>query len=77
MFAQRRALLETVRDKYGDVARWSSTLGKAARGELFELEHLQIGMVAPDIQGDDLDGVDFKLSEYRCKVVFLDFWGDW
>jgi len=48
-----------------------------ARGFVFELENLQIGMVAPDIVGDDLDGVAFKLSDYRGKVVFLDFWGDW
>ena len=24
-----------------------------------------------------LDGVAFKLSDYKGKVVFLDFWGDW
>lgn len=35
------------------------------------------GNVAPDIAGTDLDGVAFKLSDYRGKVVFLDFWGDW
>lgn len=75
--AERKALLETVRDKFADVPRYRSTLGKAAAGQLFEAERLQIGMVAPDIQGDDLDGVDFKLSDYRGKVVFLDFWGDW
>ena len=23
------------------------------------------------------DGVKFKLSDYRGKVVVLDFWGDW
>ena len=43
----------------------------------FEKEHLQIGMVAPDIEGEDLAGVKFKLSDYRGKVVVLDFWGDW
>ncbi|MGK0301078.1 MAG: hypothetical protein ACI89X_001952 [Planctomycetota bacterium] len=48
-----------------------------AEGLLFELQHLQIGMVAPDIEGTDLDGVGFKLSDYRNKVVMLDFWGDW
>ena len=48
-----------------------------AKGFVFELEHLQVGMIAPDIEGDDLDGVSFKLSDYRGKVVFLDFWGDW
>lgn len=47
------------------------------QGPQFEREKLQIGMVAPDIVGDDLDGVSFKLSDYRGKVVVLDFWGDW
>ena len=36
-----------------------------------------IGNQAPEIRGEDLDGVKFKLSDYRGKVVVLDFWGDW
>ena len=48
-----------------------------ARRGLFELENLQVGMVAPDIEGEDLNGVAFKLSDYRGKVVVLDFWGNW
>ncbi len=43
----------------------------------FEANNLQIGMEAPDIVGHDIDGVPFKLSDYRGKVVVLDFWGDW
>ncbi|MEE2825359.1 MAG: hypothetical protein VYE64_01890 [Planctomycetota bacterium] len=35
------------------------------------------GSLAPEIKGDDLDGNAFKLSDYRGKVVMLDFWGDW
>ena len=46
-------------------------------GALFEQQHLQIGMSVPDIEGKDLDGVPFKLSDYKGKVVLLDFWGDW
>jgi hypothetical protein len=38
---------------------------------------LEIGKVAPDIEGEDIDGVKFKLSDYRGKVVVLDFWGHW
>ena len=38
---------------------------------------LEIGNYAPDIEGTDLDGNAFKLSDYRGKVVMLDFWGDW
>lgn len=35
------------------------------------------GQKAPDIVGIDLDGTEFKLSDYQGKVIFLDFWGDW
>jgi len=44
---------------------------------LFELDHLQVGMVAPDIEAVDQDGVSFRLSDYRGKVVLLVFWGFW
>ena len=37
----------------------------------------QIGQTAPEIEGEDIDGQRFKLSDYRGKVVVLDFWGDW
>lgn len=51
--------------------------GEAAGAALFELQHLQVGMVAPDVEGNDLDGIKFRLSDYRGKVVMLDFWGHW
>ena len=35
------------------------------------------GEKAPDISGEDVDGKEFKLSDYRGKVVVLDFWGFW
>ncbi len=38
---------------------------------------VEVGRVAPDIVGRDLDGVAFRLSDYRGRVVVLDFWGDW
>lgn len=51
----------------------------AARAEsyLFEIEHLQIGMAAPDFEAIDEKGKAWKLSEYRGKVVVIDFWGFW
>jgi hypothetical protein len=45
-----------------------------AGAELFERRHLSVGKEAPDIDGEDQDGVRFKLSDYRGKVVLLDFW---
>jgi hypothetical protein len=47
------------------------------KSDLTEKEAFGIGMVAPEIAGTDLDGIDFKLSDYQGKVVFVDFWGDW
>jgi hypothetical protein len=40
-------------------------------------EGLAVGQQAPDIVGPDLDGVAFRLSDYRGQVVVLDFWGNW
>jgi peroxiredoxin len=38
---------------------------------------LKVGDPAPEIGGEDLDGKPMKLSDFRGKVVVLDFWGDW
>ena len=48
-----------------------------AQNLAYELTHLRIGLPAPEIEAEDLDGVVFKLSDYRGKVVLLDFWGHW
>lgn len=50
---------------------------KLAAERILTTSKLKVGKVAPDIVGDDLDGENFKLSDYRGKVVVLDFWGDW
>ena len=63
--------------KYGEIERRSSTLGQEAKGWLFELDNLQLGMLAPDFTATDENGVTWKLSDYRGKVVVVDFWGFW
>jgi hypothetical protein len=37
----------------------------------------EVGGVPGDFEAKDPDGVAFKLSDYRGKVVMLDFWGFW
>jgi hypothetical protein len=67
-------------EKYGDVKipvtyyGSGGTVGQKARAELFQIRHLAVGKAAPDIEGEDQDGRRFKLSDYRGKVVLLDFW---
>jgi cytochrome oxidase Cu insertion factor (SCO1/SenC/PrrC family) len=45
--------------------------------EIKEALRFEVGSVPPEINGVDMDGVPFKLSDYRGKVVLLDFWGFW
>jgi hypothetical protein len=72
---EAEALLEQAADKYGDVKMpWGGTVGEKAKAELFEIRHLSVGKEAPDIVGQDQEGKRFKLSDYRGKVVLLDFW---
>ena len=51
--------------------------GKRSAGLLFRIENLVVGKTAPDFATQDVEGVAFKLSDYRGKVVVLDFWGFW
>jgi hypothetical protein len=36
-----------------------------------------LNKLTPEIAGEDIDGKPIKLSDYRGKVVMLDFWGNW
>ena len=54
-----------------------SKSAEEAGNAIFEMENLQIGMVAPDFEMTDQDGKSWKLSDYRGQVVVLDFWGFW
>jgi len=75
--ANAEKLFDQVVAEHADVPMYDSTLGDLAKSELFEVRNLGIGKVAPDIVGKDADGVPFQLSDYRGKVVVLDFWGEW
>ena len=53
---------------------FTDSVADKARLELYELRHLTKGRLAPPIQGQDHDGRQFKLTDYRGKVVLLYFW---
>lgn len=74
--AGRKALERVIAD-YSDLPARRGTIGEQATGILFKLDKLQIGMVAPEMQAVDENGVAWKLSDYRGKVVLVDFWGYW
>jgi hypothetical protein len=72
-------LFERAADKYADVKLDASgpSVGDQATGALFAMRFLSVGKEAPEVEGEDADGKKFKLSDYRGKVVLLDFWGHW
>jgi hypothetical protein len=70
-------LFEEAVDKYADVkTAFDGTVGRKAKSELFDLRYLSVGKAAPEITGTDQDGKPFKLSDYKGKVVLLDFWSE-
>src|SRR5260370_11972161 len=74
-FKEIEAVFEQAADKYGDVKLpGGDTVADRAKAELFGLRNLSIGKEAPEIEGEDQDGKGLKLSDYRGKVVLLDFW---
>ncbi len=54
-----------------------TTAGKRAKAAVYEAENLVVGKMAPDFESEDIDGKKFKLSDYRGKVVVMEFWGFW
>jgi len=59
------------------VFRDQQSYADAARTFLFALENLAVGRPCPDFDAVDAEGVAFKLSDYKGKVVLVDFWGFW
>lgn len=67
-------LAKTIKD-YADVKLpEGESVAEQAKLELYEVQYLSVGKVAPGIDAEDQDGKRFKLSDYRGKVVLLDFW---
>lgn len=51
-----------------------------AAGQLAGLKNLDlilVGKPVPDIDGIDTEGKPFKLSDYKGKVILIDYWAFW
>jgi hypothetical protein len=73
------ARLERLRDEFAEVPYRRTTFGEMARAYLEPLDPaaLRAGKPVPEIEGRTLDGKPMRLSDYRGKVILLDFWGGW
>ncbi len=72
-------LFLTVIEKFGEFTarRGTVTFSQLAERHLKALHELRVGHSAPEIEGADVDGKHFKLSDFRGKVVAIVFTGDW
>jgi hypothetical protein len=69
------AIFEQAVSSYGDVKLpGGESVAERAKTELFAIRNVRVGNQAPDIEGEDQNETRFKLSDYRGKVVLLDFW---
>ena len=66
--ALRARLLADYLDTTEGIALWGEANAGAYEG---------VGSVVPDFPAVDTNGEAFRLSDYRGRVVLLDFWGFW
>jgi thiol-disulfide isomerase/thioredoxin len=43
----------------------------------YKMPKFSNGTIAPDFETKKMDGSPLKLSDYKGKIVLLDFWGSW
>lgn len=74
--AEAETLLQRIEKEFGGADDFIGMSGKQfAAGARHEINALRVGQVAPDFEISDQDGVRFQLSDYRGRIVLLDFWG--
>jgi len=69
--------LESLAASADDIRYQGRTIADLARSTLYEIRDLAVGRPAPEITGEDVDGAPLSLSQFRGRVVVLDFWGNW
>ncbi|HKA07992.1 MAG TPA: TlpA disulfide reductase family protein [Gemmataceae bacterium] len=75
---EAEAYFARVEKDFADIkAGRKGTLGEMAKGSLFELRNLQVGMKAPPAESKNLNGEKVSLADYQGKVVVLDIWTTW
>jgi len=70
--AEGEKLLQAVAAEFPKTA-W----GTLAKGMFVTEADLEVGKLAPDFYGESIDGFGFNLSDYRGKVVLIDFYCFW
>ena len=64
---------------YTDFSRQirNKELRNSFQAKLQERAKLMEGRPAPDIPFKDIDGKEMRLSDFKGKVLYVDFWATW
>ncbi len=74
---EHAALVDRILKDHPDLTIRGRNVAQSLKTEKEAAIKFAIGKTAPEIIGKDVDGNEMKLSDYKGKVVVLDFWGDW
>lgn len=74
---QSMDLFQDIAANYSQITIQGFPIADQAGRMLFEMGNLSVGSEVPEIDGKDVDGTGFKLSDYRGKHIVLMFWGGW
>lgn len=76
---EARPLFEALVKDFGALKKGTATYASLADAHLntHDPSGLKIGKPAPEIEGVSAEGKPMKLSDYRGRVVVLNFFGDW
>jgi len=76
--AEAKAVFAELQRDFADVKlNDERSYADAASAFVFALENLALGKPCPDFAAVDAEGANFQLSDYKGKVVLVDFWGFW
>jgi len=67
-----RAVFRRVADEYP-----KTRFAEEARGNIYEIESLNVGQSAPALNSKFVDGHEVRLADYKGKPVLLVFWASW
>jgi hypothetical protein len=70
--ARAKAVFRRVTDEYP-----KTRYADEARGDIYEIESLNVGQAAPGLDSKFVDGHKARLADFRGKTVLLVFWASW
>jgi hypothetical protein len=70
--AQARAVFRRVMDESP-----KTRFAEEAKGDIYEIEKLNVGQAAPELDSQFVDGHQARLADYKGKTVLLVFWASW